>query len=69
MSGYWELLNFIPGQIRVFKKIAGVLGVPCGIPMLSDTTKHFIIMKVVKHLMVGDQTILAMASALMYLTI
>ena len=56
------------------KKIAGalgnrVLGAPCGIPMLTDTTKHFIITKVVKHLMVGDQTILATASALMYLTI
>ena len=60
------------------KNIAGALGnrvlvVPCGIPMLTDTTKHFIITKVVKHLMVGDQTILATilatASALMYLTI
>ena len=74
VSGYWKLLNFISGRIWVIKKIAGALGnrvlvVPCGIPMLTDTTKYFIITKVVKHLMVGDQIILATASALMYLTI
>ena len=43
-----------------------------GIFMLTNTghsTFPYYITKVVNYLMVGDQTILAMASALMYLTI